>query len=427
MDFCAARALSGAGDSAKTLATPPISRKNAEGRMNKLARLINNRWRAIPILGVSQILAWGAIYYTPVLIAPLIAEERGWSLTFTMAGFSAGLLAAGLCSPFVGRMIDRHGGHAVMPAGSLLGAAGLVGIVYASDPVVYLAVWIVLGAAMAASLYDPAFATLARIFGSDARRAITLLTFIGGFASTVSWPATHFLIEAIGWRATYGLYAALLALLAAPLLAFALPREHAAAEVLPAGPLPKRTKHLPATGWPFALVAIAFALYAFIPSALSAHMLAIFTRFGIEPTTVVLIGALFGPAQVTARFLEFTIARRQHPLVIARFAIALLIFAYGTLTFLGVTAPAAAAFAILFGMTNGLMTIARGTVPLALFGLSGYGRLLGRIAGPALVMQAVGPLVLAYVAERYSDPAALALIAAFALAALLCFAAIRRP
>jgi len=217
------------------------------------------------------------------------------------------------------------------------------------------------------------------------------------------------------------------ALLAAPLLAFALPREHAAAEVLPAGPLPKRTKHLPATGWPFALVAIAFALYAFIPSALSAHMLAIFTRFGIEPATVVLIGALFGPAQVTARFLEFTIARRQHPLVIARFAIALLIFAYGTLTFLGVAAPAAAAFAILFGMTNGLMTIARGTVPLALFGLSGYGRLLGRIAGPALVMQAVGPLVLAYVAERYSDPAALALIAAFALAALLCFAAIRRP
>jgi MFS family permease len=395
--------------------------------MNKLARLIKNRWRAIPILGVSQILSWGAIYYTPVLIAPLIAQERGWSLTFAMGGFSLGLLAAGLCSPFVGRMIDRHGGHVVMPAGALLGAAGLVGIVYATHPVFYLAVWIVLGAAVAASLYDPAFATLARIFGTEARRAITLLTFIGGFASTVSWPATHFLIDAIGWRGTYELYAALLALLAAPLLAFALPREHAAAEVLPEGPLPKRTKHIAATGRPFVLVAVAFALYAFIPSALSAHMLAIFTRFGIEPATVVLIGALFGPAQVTARFLEFTFARRQHPLVIARLATALLIFACGMLAFLGVSAAAAAGFAILFGITNGLMTIARGTVPLALFGASGYGRLLGRIARPALVMQAVGPLVLAFVAERFSDPAALALIAAFALAALLCFIAIRRP
>src|SRR5204863_3634029 len=202
--------------------------------MHKLVRLIKSRWRAIPILGVGQILAWGAIYYTPVLIVPLIAEERGWSLTLAMGGFSVGLLAAGLSSPFVGRMIDHHGGHAVMPFGCLLGAGGLLGIVYATDPVLYLAIWVVLGAAMAASLYDPAFATLARIFGADARRAITLLTFIGGFASTVSWPATHFLIEGIGWRGTYGLYAALLALLAAPLLAFALPREHAAAQVLPA-------------------------------------------------------------------------------------------------------------------------------------------------------------------------------------------------
>jgi MFS family permease len=395
--------------------------------MNKLARLITNRWRAIPILGVSQILAWGAIYYTPVLIAPLIAKDRGWSLTFTMGGFSIGLLAAGLSSPLVGRMIDRYGGHAVMPAGSLLGAAGLLGIVYASDPVLYLAVWIVLGAAMAASLYDPAFATLARIFGADARRAITLLTFIGGFASTVSWPATLFLIEAVGWRGAYGLYAALLALLAAPLLAFALPREHAAAEIPPEGPLPKRTKHIPPTGWPFVLVAIAFALYTFIPSALLAHMLAIFTRFGIEPATVVLIGALFGPAQVTARFLEFTFARKLHPLVIARFAVALLIFAFGAFALLGVSAAVAAVFVILLGTTNGLMTIARGTVLLALFGAAGYGRLLGRIARPSQLMQAAGPFVLAYVAERFSDPAALALIAAFALAALVCFAAIRRP
>ena len=392
-----------------------------------LVRPIRSRWRAIPILGIGQILAWGAIYYTPALIVPLIAEERGWSLTLSMGGFSLGLLAAGLSSPFVGAMIDRHGGHVVMPLGLLLGAAGLLAIAQVNDPVLYLAVWIALGMAMAATLYDPAFATLARIFGADARRAITLLTFIGGFASTASWPATHFLIETIGWRGTYLAYAALLALLAAPLIAFALPREHAAAEVRPEGPIPPPARHLPARGLPLLLVAAAFAIYAFIPSAIAAHMLAIFTRAGIQPATVVVIGALFGPSQVTSRFLEFTFARRQHPLAIARFAVALLIFACGIIAFLGVSTPTAAGFAILFGLANGLLTIARGTVPLALFGASGYGRLIGRIARPALVMQAMGPLVLAFVAERLSDPAALALIAGFALAALLCLAAIRRP
>lgn len=380
----------------------------------------------MPILGFAQLISWGAIFYTPVLVVPLIAEERGWSLTLAMGGFSLGLFSAGLCSPLVGRMIDRVGGHVVMPIGYLAGALGLVAIGYASHPAAYLAVWVLLGCAMAATLYDPAFATLARIFGANARRAITMLTFIGGFASTVSWPLTHFLIETAGWRGAYQIYAALLALAAAPLIAFALPREHARGQVLPEGPVPK-TKHLPAKGLPFLLVASAFALYMFVPSALSAHMLAIFTRAGIAPATVVTIGALFGPAQVAARLLEFTFARNQHPLNIARGAVLILIVACIVLIAFGVSAPLAAGFAILFGTANGLMTISRGTVPLALFGPAGYGRLIGRIAGPALVMQSIGPLVLAFVAERFSDTAAIALIAAFALAALVSLAAIRRP
>lgn len=391
-----------------------------------LIGILKNRWRAVPILGFGQVLSWGAIFYTPVLIVPLIAEERGWSLTFAMGGFSLGLLSAGLCSPTVGKMIDQLGGHVVMPVGYLAGAAGLVAIGYASHWAAYLAVWVLLGFAMAATLYDPAFATLARIFGTSARRAITMLTFIGGFASTVSWPLTHLLIDKVGWHGTYQIYAALLALAAAPLLAFALPRGHSAAQVLPEGPVP-RTKHLPAKGLPFLLVASAFALYMFVPSALSAHMLAIFTREGIDPSAVVVIGALFGPAQVTARLLEFTFARNQHPLNIARGAIVILIAACIILVTFGVSVLLAATFAILFGIANGLLTISRGTVPLALFGHSGYGRLIGRIAGPALIMQAIGPLVLAFFAERFSDNAAIGLIGAFALAALICLALIRRP
>src|SRR5215467_10668917 len=181
-------------------------------------------WRAVPVLGITQILSWGAIFYTPVLIVPLIAADRGWSISFAMGGFSIGLLIAGLVAPYVGRSIDRFGGHVVMALGSLTGALGLFLIVSAAHPIAYYAVWMVLGVAMAANLYDAAFSTLGRIFGIGARRPITALTLAGGFASTVSWPMTHFLLERVDWRGTYLIYAALMACIAAPLHAFGLPR-----------------------------------------------------------------------------------------------------------------------------------------------------------------------------------------------------------
>src|SRR5262245_12218838 len=195
--------------------------------MPTLRDVIAGPWRAVLVLGVTQILAWGAIFYPPVLTVPLIAAERGWSMTFSMGGFSLALLTAGLVSPRVGLLIDRHGGHRVMPVGALLAALGLVLIVYVEHPVAYLAVWMLLGAAIAASLYDPAFATLGRIFGASARAPITALTLAGGFASTVSWPVTYLLMQHAGWRGTYLVYAAVLALVAAPLHALALPRSRA--------------------------------------------------------------------------------------------------------------------------------------------------------------------------------------------------------
>jgi len=384
-------------------------------------------WRAVPVLGVTQIVAWGAIFYSPVLTAPMIVAETGWSLTFTMSGFSIGLLAAGLVAPFVGRSIDRYGGHVVMTAGSLVSALGLVGLAYARDPAVYLAVWLVLGAGLGASLYDPAFATLGRIFGAAARRPITVLTLAGGFASTVGWPATHLLIGAIGWRGTYLVYAALLAAICAPLHAFALPRSRAAADAPIDGPPVRAVALLPPHGIAFVLVTAAFTAYAFVPSALSAHLLAIFGRSGIDPATVVLIGALFGPAQVVARVTELAFGRNVHPLLLARASVALLVMAFALLALLGISAPLAAVFALLFGAANGLITIARGALPLALFGAEGYGRLIGRISGPWLVMQSAAPLVMAFVAEHASDAVALAFTASFAVVALACFAVIRRP
>ncbi len=392
-----------------------------------LRDFIQGPWRAVPVLGVTQILSWGSIFYTPVLIVPLIAAERSWSMAFTMGGFSVGLLTAGLVSPLVGRSIDRFGGHVTMTFGSLIGALGLLLIVHATHPIAYYAVWMVLGVAMAANLYDSAFATLGRIFGAAARRPITALTLAGGFASTVSWPVTYLLIESVGWRGAYLVYAALLACISAPLHALALPRSRAGIEVPKQGETKAPAKVLPPTGLAFVLVASAFATYAFVPSGLSAHLLAIFARNGIDAGTVVVIGALFGPAQVGARLIEFSFGRDVHPLWVARGALATLLCAFVMLFVLGVSAPVAAAFALMFGGANGLVTITRGAVPLTLFGASGYGRLIGRLAGPFLLVQAAAPLVMAFVVDRASDGVALALAAAFVAMSLVCFVAIRRP
>jgi MFS family permease len=383
-------------------------------------------WRAVPVLGVTQILAWGTIFYTPVLIIPLIAAERGFSFTVSMGGFSAGLLAAGLVAPTVGSLIDRHGGHRVMPFGSLAGALGLFALVHANNVVAYYATWMLLGIAMAASLYDPAFATLGRIFGNQARSPITALTLIGGFASTVSWPVTYLLLRHFGWQGTYLIYAAALALVAAPLHAFALPTSRAETDVKSAAGQAAAAPPQPARGAAFLLVVAAFASYAFVPSGLSAHLLAIFQSAGLDPGTVVLIGALFGPAQVAARLCEFIFARNLHPLFMVRFAIGLLLTAFIVLGLLGFSAPVAIGFAMLFGAANGLVTIARGAVPLALFGATGYGRIIGRIAGPALIITAISPVVVAFIAERISDPTALGVAAFFAALSLACFLLVRR-
>ena len=396
--------------------------------MPTLRDMIIGPWRAVTVLGVTQIVAWGTIFYSPVLLAPLIAAEHGWSLSFTMGGFSLGLLVAGLVSPYVGRSIDSRGGHVVMAVGALVSAAGLLGLAVTRSAPLYLAAWIVLGAGLGASLYDPAFATLGRIFGAAARLPITLLTLAGGFASTAGWPTTHFLIGAVGWRDTYVVYAVLMAVVCAPLYAFVLPRDRAAAAPKPSSTGAKpAAQPLPARGLVFLLVTAAFTAYGFVPSGLSAHLLAIFGRSGIDAATAVTIGALFGPAQVAARLAELAFGRDVHPLTVARTAVLLLVAAFLLLALFGISPLQAAAFAIMFGAANGLITITRGALPLALFGADGYGRTMGRIGRFWLAMQSAAPLVMAFVAERLSDTAALALAAGFTVVALGCFAAIRRP
>lgn len=389
------------------------------------------RFRAVPVLGLTQILAWGALYYPPVLTMPRLAAERGWSTAFAMAGFSLSLLVAGLAAPTVGRLIDRHGGHRVLPLGALLGACGLAALTQAQTPPAYFATWMLLGVAIAASLYDAAFASLGRIFGTGARGPITAVTLMGGFASTVSWPVTRALLDAVGWRATYLLYAALLAAVSAPLYAWALPREWAPADVFPAGAAAPALPASPPRRLPgdvtLALLMAAFSAYAFVPSGLVANLLAMLERLGLDRGTAVAIGMLFGPCQVVARVGEFAFARNVHPLLVVRAALSALALGFGAVALLGFSAPVAAAFMILLGLCNGLVTIARGTLPLALFGASRYGALVGRIAGPAFAVQAAAPFAVALLSDRLSDAAALAAVGVIAFASLGLFFLLRRP
>ncbi len=397
--------------------------------MHKLRGLVFGPGRAVSVLSLTEILAWGILIYPPVLIMPHLAADHGWPLAFGMAGFSIGLVTSGMLSPTIGHLIDRHGGNIVMSLGALAGALGLVLLTVAEQRPVYLACWLLIGAAISSTLYDPAFATLTRIFGTSARRQITLVTFAGGFASTVGWPATHFLLQHLGWRGTYLTFAAVLACVVAPLNAFALPRTVAVA------PLPAAGSHATAVpaapmlpeGWPFILLAAAFALHAFILSGVTSNLLAMLQRGGMDAATVVAVGTLFGPAQVAARLADFMLAGRTHPLWIARGAVALMAFAFFMLSFVAASPAVAALFAIAFGAANGVMTIARGALPLLMFGPTGYGRVIGRIARPALFVQALAPFVVASAVERFSDRAVLEMGIVGALLALGCFLAIRPP
>ncbi|MCG6207804.1 MFS transporter [Rhodopseudomonas sp. HC1] len=396
--------------------------------MIALRRLLAGPGRAVVVLAFTQILCWGILIYPPVLTMPPLTADRGWTLAFGMAGFSLALVISGIMSPIVGGLIDRHGGHVVMAPGALIGALGMALIALGDAWPLYFVGWALIGAAMASSLYDPAFATLARLFGSSARRQIILVTFAGGFASTVGWPATHLLLQHVGWRGTYLVFAAVLAFVVAPLHGFALPRAAARSEGgLPSNPHPVPQQALRPEGRPFLLLATAFALHALILSGVTSNLLAMLERGGLSGATAVTVGALFGPAQVAARLLDFLLAGRTHPLWIARGAIALMGAAFAMLAFVGVSVTVAALFCIAFGAANGVMTIARGGLPLLMFGPEGYGRVIGRIARPALFVQASAPFVVAAAVERFSDAAVIEIGMLAALAGTVCFLLIKPP
>lgn len=365
----------------------------------------------ISALGVVQILAWGSSFYLLGVLAAPIAANTGWSLAWVFGGLSLGLLVAGLVSPTVGRIIGERGGRAVLTTSALFLAGGLVALGLAPSLPVYLAAWLLLGLGMGCGLYDPAFATLGRLYGAQARPAITTLTLWGGFASTVSWPLSAFLLDHGGWRWACFVYAGLQLVVSLPLILTLIPPAPARPAGAYDGPTPV-VALAPAERWPFLLMAGVLILGGAVMSLLSAHVLTLLQARGVPLASAVTFGALIGPAQVAARIVEMAFKGRHHPLWTLTAAMSLV--AVG-IVMLALGLPVVALALILYGAGNGIYSIARGTVPLALFGAERYATLLGRLARPGLVAQALAPPLGAYVLAQGGADATFALLAGMAL------------
>jgi MFS family permease len=394
-------------------------------------------------LGTAQTLAWASSFYLPAVLAAPMARELGRGTPSVFAAFSLALGLAGLVGPAAGRWIDRHGGRGLLMATNGLFALGLAALGSVQGPVGLVLAWLLLGLAMGSGLYDAAFATLVRLYGVSSRDPITGITLLAGFASTVGWPLSAWMSEQWGWRGACFGWAGLHLVLALPLNAWlprpgarpataaqaettdhrttATPRDAAMSAPGPSGPARATSKPMVAS---LLLLAFVFATTRFVSTAIGAHLPGLLMALGSTLAAAVAVGALIGPAQVGGRLLEFGLLRRLHPLLSAR--LAALGHPLGVASLLLFGMPAAAPFALLHGAGNGILTIAKGTLPLVFFGPQGYGARQGWLSMPSLVLQALAPWLYGLVIER-SAGAALALSGALSAAALLALLALRVP
>jgi MFS family permease len=352
-------------------------------------------------LGTTQTIAWASSYYLPAVLVDPIARDVAVSADSVLAMFSLALIVSAVIAPAVGRLIDRAGGRGVLCASNLVLASGLVLLASAQGAVSLVAAWSLLGLGMGLGLYDSAFAALARAYGQAARGPITGITLLAGFASTIGWPVTAAIDAAFDWRTACLFWALVHVAVCLPLNLLVLPRQkRAPSGVVPDVETPKSTRpELVIMG----LIAFAFAAVWFVTGAMATHLPRLLQAAGATPAEAIGYAALVGPAQVAARLGEFALIRHLHPVHSARIAAALHPAGVVVLSLLG--APGMAAFAVLHGAGNGLLTIAKGTVPLALLGPAGYGYRQGLMSAPARLSQASAPVLFGLLVTRYGADA----------------------
>lgn len=372
-------------------------------------------------LGLVQIIGYGSSYYLLAVLAAPIVADTDWPLSWVVGAFSAGLLVAGMVSPHVGRTIARHGGRPVLAVACVLLALGLSILGLAPSLPVFVAGWLVLGVGMGTGLYDAAFATLGRLYRETARPAITALTLWGGFASTICWPLSAYLVDHLGWRGACFTYAAIQIGVSLPLILFTLPSERVVPIEVPATSSATAAP-LTATEWRlFLWLAIVFTVAAMTEAVVSVHLLRLLQARGLTLAGAVSLGALIGPSQVLARLIELVSGGRHHPLW--TLTAALILMALG-LALLASGFPFIALAVVLYGAGIGIDSIARGTLPLALFGPGRYAPLVGRLARPSLVAQAIAPPVSALIVAQEGGGITLILLAGFAVANVVLVAAL---
>jgi MFS family permease len=378
-----------------------------------------SRRQVVACLGIAQTLAWASSYYLPAVLANAMARDLGVGTPWIFVAFSGGLLVAGFLGPFSGRLVDRYGGHRVLPVSNVLFAIALLALAFASGPASLVLCWLLMGVAMSCGLYESAFATLARIYGSNARASITGITLIAGFASTLGWPLTAWLEASVGWRAACLAWAGAHLLVCLPLNAL-LPRDAAPQEEK------SREKIIDRKGghaWTMAALAFVFAGTWFGSTAMAAHLPRVLQEAGATLPAAIAAAALVGPAQVGGRLLEFWFMQRVQPVVSAQ--LAALAHPVGAGILLAAGAPAAPVFTVAHGAGNGVMTIANGTLPLALFGPGGYGRRQGLLMMPARFLQACAPFVFDLLLARLGT-GALLVTGACGIASFVTLAALHR-
>lgn len=381
-----------------------------------------NRTRVVLALGATQTLSWASSYYLPAILAVPIARDLGIPNAWVFGAFTAALLVMGAAGPLVGREIDRRGGRTVLALSNIVIAAGLTLLAMSQDIVLLAVAWLVLGIGMAMGLYDAAFAALAGIYGRAARGPITGITLLAGFASTVGWPISAAVDAAYGWRAACLVWAGVHVLICLPLNCFLLPTPSAQENVASPAASEVEAPASSDTSRSLWLLALMFSVAWFVTGAMATHLPRLLQEMGTSASAAIAASAFIGPAQVATRLVEFGLFRNLHPLISARMAVTM--HPIGAACLVAFGPPAAAVFTILHGGGNGLLTIARGTLPLALFGSTAYGLRQGLLGAPARLTQATSPFLFGLVLD-FSPIAALALSSTLMLIALTCLLALK--
>jgi MFS family permease len=381
----------------------------------------------VSALAVGQVLSWAALYYGFSSFVLPMQRELGWSKATLMGAFTLALAVWGGATYAAGAAVDRGHGRALMTGGALLGGAGFALWSAAAQPWVLYAAMALLGAAMALTLYEPAFNVLTQRYPLKYRDAITALTLVGGFASTLSFPAAAALIAGLGWRGALLAIGAVLALVVAPLHAWALRGPALVSAPHAADAADTATLRQALHTQAFWLLTLTFTLYSFAAAALWAHIMPAMAARGIDESAALEVLVWVGPAQVAGRFVyawggRGISLRRMGIVVLCGLPASLALLAWST------HALALLGFALLFGVANGLVTIVRGGLVPQYFGRAHIGRIGGTMSALGLLARAAAPLLVAWWLlwlPGYRE--VLALLAGLGVAAVVAFALARPP